>query len=284
MSGAAAGTVSEALSSAADAFAAAGVDSPRLDAELLLAAATGSERARLIADREAPVSGEQGRVFGAFVRRRIQREPVAYILGHKGFRRIELEVDRRVLIPRPETELLVEIALELAPLSVADVGTGSGAVALAIADELPEAHVLASDASLDALVVAKANCDRLGLADRVSFANLAGLPEGAFGLLVSNLPYVAEAEWGGLAAEITRYEPREALVSGPTGFEAIEALLGDLALRAPGARPPAVALEVGDGQAATAAELLRRAGYEGVELRADLAGIERVVFGREAAA
>jgi release factor glutamine methyltransferase len=273
-----AGSVREALGSAADALAAAGVESPRLDAELLLAEATGLDRARLAAAAGDGVEASAGRRFGAMVRRRVAREPVAYILGRKGFRRLELAVDRRVLIPRPETELLVEEALELGPGRVLDVGTGSGAVALAVADELPQAEVVATDTSLEALAVARANRDRLGLTDRVRLAEGSSWGEQGFDLVLANLPYVSEREWRGLAPEITRYEPRGALVAGPTGLEAIDRLLaavatGDLAARA-------VALEVGAGQAATVAELIRRAGFERVERRSDLAGIERVVVGR----
>ena len=131
-----AGSVREALASATDALRAAGVESPRLDAELLLAAASGRERAALVADPRFDVTPAGGRLFGEMVRRRLRREPVAYILGRKGFRHIELAVDRRVLIPRPETELLVELALEVGPRRLLDVGTGSGAIALAVADEL----------------------------------------------------------------------------------------------------------------------------------------------------
>ena len=160
-----AGSVASALGSAVDALAAAGVESPRLDAELLLERATGHDRARLVANPEAGVEAGAAREFGAMVRRRLRREPIAYILGSKGFRRIELEVDRRVLIPRPESELLVELALELEPATVLDVGTGSGAIALAIANELPGPAIVATDTSLDALAVAKANRDRLGLTD-----------------------------------------------------------------------------------------------------------------------
>ena len=124
----------EALQGATDALAAAGVDSPRLDAELLLCEATGWDRARLASEPDAAVEGAAGREFAAAVRRRLRREPLAYITGRKGFRGIELAVDPRALIPRPETELLVDVALELAPATLLDVGTGSGAVALAVAD------------------------------------------------------------------------------------------------------------------------------------------------------
>jgi release factor glutamine methyltransferase len=160
---------------------------------------------------------------------------------------------------------------------VLDVGTGSGAVALAVADELPGAEVLATDVSPAALTVAEANAERLGHLDRVRFER-GGLPESGYDLLLANLPYVNEAEWEGLAPEIRDHEPREALVAGPTGLEAIEALVGEIA-RAE-RRPAAVALEVGAGQAPAVAELLGTVGYASVEARPDLAGIERVVLGR----
>jgi release factor glutamine methyltransferase len=272
-----AGTVGEALTAAVDALAAAGVDSPRLDAELLLAEATGRNRAQLAASPEAGVEAPAARAFGEMMRRRVRREPVAYILGRRGFRRIELGVDRRVLIPRPETELLVELALEVEPESVVDVGTGSGAIALAIADEVPQAGVVATDTSLDALVVAKANAAKLGVGERVRF-ELASLPDDlAVDLLVANLPYVPAGDLAGLEPEITEYEPVEALSPGPTGLEAIDGLLGELATAA--ARPDVIGLEVGIGQAATVADLMQRAGYERVEARPDLAGIDRVVVG-----
>ncbi|MET0957846.1 MAG: peptide chain release factor N(5)-glutamine methyltransferase, partial [Solirubrobacterales bacterium] len=264
MSSAVAGSVGEALASAADALAAAGVDSPRLDAELLLAEATGADRARLAATPEAGVTAVDARAFGTMVRRRVRREPLAYIVGRKGFRGIELAVDRRVLIPRPETELLVELALELEPAAVLDVGTGSGAIALAIADELGVARVTATDTSLDALAVAQANRDRLGLGDRVRLAH-GTLADEPFDLVVANLPYVSDGEWPALAPEIRDYEPREGVVSGPTGLEAIDGLLGALAT-AP-ALPAAIGLEVGIGQAPTVAEPVRRTGFERVEVR-----------------
>ena len=160
------------------------------------------------------------RLFGEMVRRRLRREPVAYILGRKGFRRMELAVDRRVLVPRPETELLVELALEVKPRSVLDVGTGSGAIALAVADELPGCEVTATDTSPAALEVARANAERLGLADRVRFLE-GTLPEGeSFDLVLANLPYVAERDWPALQPEVTQWEPREALLAGPDGLDA----------------------------------------------------------------
>jgi release factor glutamine methyltransferase len=278
-------SASDALAAAVDAIAAAGSETARLDAELLLAEATGWERAQIAAAPDSRLPAGASRAFAQMVRRRVRREPVAYILGRKGFRRIEVLVDRRVLIPRPETELLVEAALELTPRTALDVGTGSGAIALAIAAELSDTRLVATDVSMDALRVAQANADRLGLADRVDIVNrglhsLAGAEPDArpFDLLVANLPYVSQAEWDGLAPEIREYEPRQALLAGPTGLEEIESLMSEMARLE--RRPAAVALEVGAGQADTVARLVEQAGYGRVERRHDLAGIERVVIGR----
>jgi len=265
----------EALTSAVDALAAAGVEDPRLDAELLLAEATGWERAKLAAEPEAGVPAGAARAFGEMVRRRLRREPVAYILGRKGFRSIELGVDSRVLIPRPETELLVELALELGPRRLLDVGTGSGAIALAVAAELPGCELLATDTSGAALAVARANAERLGLADRVDFhETMLPLEPPRLDLIVANLPYVAETEWAGLEPEVTRWEPREALLAGADGLDVIRA-----AIPLAAAAAPALALEVGAGQAPAVSELLFEAGFATVETRPDLAGIPRVVWG-----
>lgn len=284
-------TVREALTASTDALRAAGVEDPRLDAEILLAEANGWGRAALVANPAADVSPLAARRFGEMVRRRLRREPVAYILGRRGFRRIELAVDQRVLIPRPETELLVELALELQPSSVLDVGTGSGAVALAIADELPACRVTATDTSTAALEVAAANAEHLGLNDRVCFLK-GSLPAGeAFDLIVANLPYVARGEWPGLQPEVRQWEPREALLAGSDGLDAIRALLRECErnfLRytegTAFAGAEAMALEVGEGQAPAVGELLREAGFGTVETRLDLAGIERVVVGKDRAA
>jgi release factor glutamine methyltransferase len=292
----AAGSARDALSAAADALLAAGVESPRLDAELLLAEATGQDRAELVADGGGEVAPDSGRLYGEMVRRRLRREPVAYILGRRGFRRIELAVDRRVLIPRPETELLVELAVEAAPRRLLDVGTGSGAVALAVADELPACEVTATDTSAGALEVARANAVRLGLAERVRFlggtiprGEDAEAPGADFDLIVANLPYVAERDWPGLAPEVTRWEPPEALLAGPDGLDAYRAFSAELFGRVrPSSRiagtdstsAPVIGLEVGEGQAAAVGEMLREAGFGKIETRRDLAGIERVVVGR----
>jgi release factor glutamine methyltransferase len=260
--------VRDAVEAAVTALAAAGCSTPRLDAEVLIADALGVDRAVLHSAPDTAVTGAQARVIGERVRRRVQREPVAYILGRRGFRRIDLFVDSRVLIPRPETELLVEVALELPQgARVHDVGTGSGAVALALLDERPDLSVTASDASPAAVGVARANAARLGLPLELSVG--AGLPDGRFDLVVANLPYVREDEWNGLAPEIRRYEPREALVAGEDGLDAIRALVG-------GAPPDTrLALEHAPAQAEAVRALLRD-----TETREDLAGRERVTLGR----
>ncbi len=272
----------EALGAAVDALAAAGVETPRLDAELLLGEAVGCERAALVADPEAGVPPAAARLFGEMVRRRLRREPVAYILGRRGFRNVELAVDRRVLIPRPETELLVELALERRPRTLLDVGTGSGAIALAVADELPECGVTATDTSPAALEVARANAEGLGFADRVRFIE-GTLPAGeGFDLILANLPYVAERDWPSLQPEVTQWEPPEALLAGPDGLDAYRALVpkcGSLLSRYTTQRTAALAVEVGEGQAEALAELMSEAGFGRTEVRRDLAGIERMVVG-----
>jgi release factor glutamine methyltransferase len=276
-------SVREALEAAVDALATVGIDEPRLDAELLLGEAIGCKRSALIADGGAEVPAAAGRLFGEMVRRRLRREPVAYILGRKGFRNLELAVARRVLVPRPETELLVELALELRPASVLDVGTGSGAIALAVADELPKCEVTATDTSPGALEVARANAKHLGLAERVRFLE-GTLPEAEiFDLVLANLPYVAERDWPSLQPEVTQWEPREALLAGPDGLDAYRAFIPECAghlLRYAEQKTGALAVEVGEGQAEAVAALMAEAGLDAIERRRDLAGIERVVLGR----
>jgi release factor glutamine methyltransferase len=269
-------SVRDALDSAVDALRAAGVDSPGLDAELLLAEASGWRRERLLAEPDAGVLPQAARRFGEMVRRRVRREPVAYILGRKGFRRLELAVDRRALIPRPETELLVEIALELRPRTALDLGTGSGAVALAVADELLDCEVIGTDTSSSALGLARENAERLGLQGRVQFERGTVPEDGRFELVLANLPYVRADEWERLQPEIRRYEPREAMVAGPEGIETIAATVP--AIAAALAPEGALALEVGAGQAGAVAELLVDLGFGQVEGRLDLAGIPRVVL------
>jgi release factor glutamine methyltransferase len=273
-------SVGDALDGAVTAIAAAGCETPRLDAELLLAHVLGVPRERLLLDGELVVAGAHVRAFQDAVRRRaVEREPVAYILGRRGFRRLDLAVDRRALVPRPESELLVERALALAPgASVLDVGTGSGAVALALKDERPDLAVTGSDVSEEALDLARANGQRLALDVRWVRADLlGGLPD-AFDAVLANLPYVAESDRTRLAPEILRHEPPRALFAGVDGLDAITALLAQLSARQ---RAVFVALEVGAGQAPAVAGLVAASGYAKVECVRDLAGMERVVIGQQ---
>jgi release factor glutamine methyltransferase len=270
-------SVREALDSAVIAIAAGGSDTPRLDAELLLAGALGVERVALVTDPRREVAGPAVRAFQDAVRRRSAgREPVAYILGRRGFRYLELAVDPRVLVPRPETELLVEVGLELpAGARVVDVGTGSGAVALALKHERPDLDVVGAEVSADALAVARANATRLGLDVQLVHGDLlAGV--GEVDAVLSNPPYVAERERATLAPEIVRHEPPGALFAGADGLDVIRRLV-PAAARSGAAL---LAIEVGAGQAAAVGELVRDAGFERVDARRDLAGIERVVVGR----
>jgi release factor glutamine methyltransferase len=278
----------EALEGAITAIGAAGCETPRLDAEVLLAGVLGVDRARLLSDRELTVAGPAVRAFQDAVRRRaVEREPVAYITGVRGFRRLDLRVDRRALVPRPETELLVEVGLTLPHgASVLDLGTGSGAVALALRDERPDLWVSGSDISAEALDLARENGARLGLEVSWLAADLLeGVPND-FDAVLSNPPYVAEPERATLAPEILRHEPHGALFAGEDGLETIGRLLSQVA---PGntrelarhelARVRLVALEVGAGQAPAVADLMRGAGFQRVRAERDLAGIERVVVG-----
>jgi release factor glutamine methyltransferase len=264
----------DALDGAITAFGAAGVETPRLDAEVLLAHILGVDRARLLTDDELTVTGPHVRLYQEAVRRRaVQREPVAYITGVRGFRHLELDVDPRALIPRPETELLVEAGLELPRgANVLDVGTGSGAVALALKDE----RVTGSDVSDQALALARANAAKLRLKVTWMHADLLeGMPE-EFDALLCNPPYVADSERATLAPEILRHEPLGALFAGADGLDTIRALLAQLAGRP---RVRMAALEVGAGQSDAVAELMRMAGFPTVRVERDLGGIERVVVG-----
>jgi release factor glutamine methyltransferase len=270
-------TVREALDSAVIAIGAAGSETPRLDAELLLCGALGVDRAALLTEPRREVVGPAVRTFQDAVRRRsVGREPVAYILGRKGFRHIDLVVDARVLVPRPETELLVEVGLSLASgARVVDVGTGSGAVALALKHERPDLDVVGTDSSAGALAVARANAAALGLAVRFVEGDLLAGVAGCDAIL-SNPPYVAEGQRASLAPEIAHHEPAGALFAGADGLDVIRRLVPAAAA----AGCALLAIEVGAGQAADVAALLEAAGFAGVHARRDLAGIERVVVGR----
>jgi release factor glutamine methyltransferase len=270
----------EALEEAAGELAKAGCPSPRVDAEWLLADALGVSRSQLNADGARELTPDVAGAFRQAIARRAAREPLAYILGEWGFRRLELRIDDRVLIPRPETEVLVERSLALLAgidqPRVLDIGVGSGAIALSIADEHPGAQVVATDPAAGALAVAEENRARVGMDGKVElvqgelFAGLAG----PFDLVVSNPPYVEPADLDTLEPEVRLYEPREALVA--TGVT--EAIVS----AAPEVLVPrgALALEVADDKAAEIAATLGERGYEEVTITRDLAGRERIVDGR----
>jgi release factor glutamine methyltransferase len=280
MSGFGGTPVRDALDGAMTAIGAAGCETPRLDAEVLLAHVLGVDRARLLTDRELEVAGAHVRAYQDAVRRRaVEREPVAYIVGSKGFRHIELRVDRRALIPRPESELLVEVGVELVPngARVLDLGTGSGAIALALKQERDDLDVTGADRSPRALELARANGERLGLEVRWSESDLLDGLADEFDAILANLPYVAEGD--PLPPEVARHEPAAALFAGLDGLDAIRALLVQAAARR---ALKLLALEVGDGQAGRVVELAHKAGFEDVVSKQDLAGIERVVIAERA--
>jgi release factor glutamine methyltransferase len=270
----------EALDGAMTAIAAAGCETPRLDAEILLAHVLGVSRARLLSDRDLTVEGPAVRAFQSAVRRRsVEREPVAYITGTRGFRHLDLQIDRRALIPRPETELLVEVGLGLPPCSrVLDLGTGSGAVALALKDERPDLQVTGSDVSPQALDLARVNGARLGLEVRWLQADLLQDVPDDFDAILSNPPYVPEVDRDALAPEILRHEPAPALFAGADGLDLVRALIERAGRRR---RLRMLALEIGAGQAPEVRELMRAAGFATVRGERDLAGIERVVVGEQ---
>jgi release factor glutamine methyltransferase len=306
----------EVLAGAARRLEAAGVPSPRWDAEVLLGWVLGCRRADLPLFMRRVIPAAQAVAFEAAVARRAGREPLQHIVGRQDFMGLELAVDRRALIPRPDTEILVEVAVQnlrwmgacggdavcggdaagggaaardstAAPAWAADIGTGGGAIAIALAHYCPGLRVLATDVSPAALALAQANATRHGVGDRIRFAlgdllepATTGSVEPAAGLtcVVSNPPYIASGEIARLEPEVALHEPKEALDGGPDGLVFYHRLIpATLPLLRPGGF---CAVEVGAGQAAAVAALFRGAGYTGVTTTRDLAGIERVVLGR----
>jgi release factor glutamine methyltransferase len=265
-------TVGEALREATRDLAAAQVPSPRVDAEHLLAHALGSTRTRLYADPDRALADGDLELFRALLARRRRREPLAYVLGEWGFRRLTLAVDRRALVPRPETEVVVERCLALLEGEpeprVLDVGVGSGAIALAIADEHPGARVTGADTSAEALALARENAARTGLDLELRPGGFEVASAG-WDLVVANPPYVSPEEYETLEPEVREWEPRAALVG--------ERLHAEVARVA---RTTWLVLEVGDGQAPEVSDALRDLGYADVRITRDLADRERVVEGR----
>jgi release factor glutamine methyltransferase len=272
-------TLGEVLRRSTDHLAEKGSSSPRVDAERLLAHALDVTRIELYTQLDRPLGANELAAARELVARRAAREPLQYILGEWGFRRLTLTVDRRALIPRPETELVVERCLALlegaeAP-RVLDVGTGSGAIALAIADEHPGARVTGVDASDDALELARENVDRTGLPVELQRHDLfAGLPDGPWALVVSNPPYVDPHDRDALQPEVRDWEPAEALFGRGASAAVAAAALPVLD------HGGALVLEVGDGQAASTADMLTSLGYVDVRVTPDLARRDRVVEGR----
>jgi len=284
------------------ALADAGVNSPETEARFIVESASGYEATEWLEIADAAPTPRAEHAAREMSRRRVTGEPLQYVLGGWGFRDLDLFVDPRVLIPRPETEYLVEVALEEAARAglrrarsratvggpvkavVADIGTGSGAIAISLAAELPDVEVWATDVSDDALAVARANvagsaATRVRIAEAGEwFDPLPPALRGALRLIVSNPPYVAEHEFGDLPREVSGYEPRRALVSGPSGTESIETLLE----LAPGwlARGGSFVCEIAPHQAATMGARARELGYRDVAVRDDLTGRPRVLVAR----
>jgi release factor glutamine methyltransferase len=275
--------VDEALAQAAIRLRNEGVESPRLDAELLLAHVLGMNRAAILARPERQLTPKQLTRYRDLIGRRGAREPLAYIVGHREFFGLDFAVDPRVLIPRPETELLIEQALRLArqlmaPPQIADVGAGSGGIAVALATHLPEASVYALDDSPGALIVAAANAHRHGVASQVRClqGDLLDPLSGPVDLITANLPYVTTGEWESLPPEIRDYEPRDALDGGPDGLALIRRLLAraNSYLRPGGA----ILLEIGASQGGAVSTLAHQHFPKGsVQLHQDYAGLDRLV-------
>jgi len=284
-------TIGAALRWAIPLLASSGVDSPRLDAEVLLAHVLSVPRAWVVAHSPDPLSEASARRYRDLIVRRTRGEPVAYLVGERAFCDLDLGVDRRVLIPRPETEMLVDEALRWCREEghscrrVADVGTGSGALAVALARGLPGARIGAVDRSMGALAVAVRNASRYGVADRVMpvCGDLLAPLAGPLDLIVANLPYVPTERLSGLDVGVRDYEPREALDGGPDGLDVIGRLWPQAAERL--AAPGLLLVEIDEGQGAGAACAARAALADAadgrhsfaISVHRDYAGLERMV-------
>ena len=279
-------TLVQAWTSARDRLKAAGIDSPVIDARLLLEAAAGATRIDLLNDPHRALTDEQAGTLSGYLDRREQREPISHILGRKGFWSVMLNVGPQVLTPRPDTELVVITALErLAPAEPArilDLGVGSGAILLALLAERPAARGLGVDISEEALAVARENAANLGLASRAALLRgdwTAGLEGGSFDLVVSNPPYIPTAEIATLDPEVRQYEPLAALDGGPDGLDSHRRLAPEiLRVLRPGG---GFVVEIGHDQGPAVKGLFQAAGAVDVELRQDLGDRDRIVAGRK---
>ncbi|HEX5478154.1 MAG TPA: peptide chain release factor N(5)-glutamine methyltransferase [Dehalococcoidia bacterium] len=278
-------TVAEAIGSGEHELRAAGVDDARLEAELLLALAEGVRREQVIAALHEAVEAGVEHALSQLLARRVRREPLAYITGHREFYGIDFICRPGALIPRPETELLVDLALDEVRaregrLRIVDVGTGTGAIACAIAANAPDVRVLAVDSSPEALAIARENVGRLALGGRVELRQ-SDLLDGAgrFDVIVANLPYVSEREWAGGQPEVRDFEPKEALVPGPAGTEANLRLLEGAGRHVRGGAM--IALEIGAAQGRDLRGAARRLFPAAqVSVMKDLAGLDRVLVVR----
>jgi len=271
-------------------FKSGAIESAELDARLLIGAALGLDLTGLITAAQRQLTSDEATRLEDFARRRLQSEPVARILGHKEFWGLPLQLSAATLVPRPDTETVVELALELLradgassrKLRIADLGTGSGAILLALLSELPNAHGFGTDISAAALQTAETNAARAGLSDRATFiaCDYASGLSGAFDLIVSNPPYIRSADIADLAADVREYDPRAALDGGADGLDAYRALIPQAAhLLAPGA---ALVVEAGEGQSGQIEGIMTGAGLSPAGApKADLAGIQRAVAGRK---
>ena len=263
----------------------AGIDGPVLDARLLLEAAAAATRSDILTDPHRALSVEQSAILDGYLERRLAREPVSHILGRKGFWTIELKVTPDVLTPRPDTETIVGAVLktlkEDGVADILDLGSGSGAILLAILAERPLAHGVGVDISPEALEVARENAALLKLDDRASFLHASwteGQPDAAFDIVVSNPPYIPTADIAGLEPEVAEREPHLALDGGPDGLDAYRALAPEiLRVLKPGGL---FALEIGHDQGKSVESLMNQAGAEAVQVLSDLGGRDRAVFGR----
>lgn len=281
-------TVLEIIKKTTDFLGAKGVESPRLNAELLIGQALGLKRMQLYLQFERPLPEADLEKIRPLVRRRAQHEPVQYILGETEFHGLKLKVDRRALIPRPETELLVEKILALTqsapPSRILDLGTGTGAIALALATALPAAELTATDASADALALARENTEALALGSRVTLREARwfdGVPaDPGFDLIVSNPPYLTAEETAQTRPEVRNFEPVTALTATDDGLADLRTIVaGAPAYLRPGGL---LAVETGIAHHARLLELLAASGFSRTESHQDLTGRDRFVMGWKA--
>jgi release factor glutamine methyltransferase len=282
-----AGSIGFFLCQAGQRLRGAAIESPRMEARRLLAHVLGTTEEALLRDPRAPVAADKAARFAGLLARRVAHEPFAYLIGHVGFWTLELEVSPATLIPRADSESLIEAALEACPdkgalLSVLDLGTGTGALLLAVLSELPAANGVGVDLKPDAAVLAARNAERLGLVNRASFlaGDWAAALSGRFDLILTNPPYIQSAAIPGLMPEVARHEPASALDGGVDGLSAYRRIIADLPrLLAPHG---VAVLELGAGQQAAVEALARAAGLTPEACRADLGGVPRALVLRAA--